>query len=31
VHLTFDLQWMETPFIALDDAVMLGLRLKTTF
>jgi hypothetical protein len=30
-HLTFDLQWLDTPFTDLDDAVVLGLRLRTAF
>jgi porin len=31
MHLTFDVQYFDTPIITADDAVTLGLRLRTDF
>jgi porin len=31
VHLTADIQWLDTPFKDQDDSALLGLRLRTEF
>ena len=30
-HLTFNVQWFDSPLRSSDDAVLLGLRLRTDF
>ena len=30
-QLTFDLQWLDNPFVGVDDGVVLGLRFKMDF